>query len=132
MRLVALGASNKEIARDGLTRSVDTIKTQLQRLAGHYGLEGDRVTRLLIVCAAIRAGDVLVPRREWVGVAPTAREREVLQALAKHGDYESAGEALGIAMVSVKSHLRAIARKAGTGRAVVLVVRAIRAGLIEP
>ncbi|TQF04788.1 helix-turn-helix transcriptional regulator [Kitasatospora acidiphila] len=64
----------------------------------------------------------------------TAREIEVVAAVAAGGTNEQIGDRLGVSWQAVKSHLRRIGRKLGTGDRAGIVGAAIRTGqlTIEP
>ncbi len=61
----------------------------------------------------------------------SAREIEVLRAVANGKTNRDIGEVLGLSALTVKSHLARIARKLGTGDRAEMVVLALRAGAIS-
>jgi DNA-binding NarL/FixJ family response regulator len=113
--------------------------------------------RLLIVCgdqdeAAIRTAIALKvrcfikrpdapdqpvsTRSTSTGITPnlsdlSAREVQVLQAVAEGHTNNEIGELLGLSGLTVKSHLARIGRKAGTGDRAEMVARGMRAGLLH-
>jgi DNA-binding NarL/FixJ family response regulator len=61
----------------------------------------------------------------------SAREVQVLQAVADGHTNNEIGELLGLSGLTVKSHLARIGRKAGTGDRAEMVARGLRAGLLH-
>ena len=61
----------------------------------------------------------------------SAREVQVLQAVADGHTNNKIGELLGLSGLTVKSHLARIGRKAGTGDRAEMVARGMRAGLLH-
>ncbi len=61
----------------------------------------------------------------------SAREVQVLQAVADGHTNNEVGELLGLSGLTVKSHLARIGRKAGTGDRAEMVARGMRAGLLH-
>lgn len=61
----------------------------------------------------------------------SAREVEVLQAVADGRTNNEVGELLGLSGLTVKSHLARIGRKTGTGDRAEMVALAMRAGLVR-
>ncbi|RMI09464.1 response regulator transcription factor [Cellulomonas triticagri] len=62
----------------------------------------------------------------------TARERDVLLAVARGRSNEEAGAALGISVATVKAHVHAVLTKTGCTARTQLVVLAYEAGLVVP
>ena len=60
----------------------------------------------------------------------SGREVEVLQLVSEGRSNKDIGEALGLSVLTVKSHLARIARKLGTGDRAEMVVVAMRAGVV--
>lgn len=60
----------------------------------------------------------------------SAREIQVLQAVAEGKSNKDIGEELGLSALTVKSHLARIARKLGTGDRAEMVATAMRSGAI--
>lgn len=61
----------------------------------------------------------------------SARELEVVQAVAEGRSNKEIGEELGLSALTVKSHLARIARKIGTGDRAEMVCLTMRSGLIR-
>ncbi len=61
----------------------------------------------------------------------SAREVEVLQAVAEGGSNKTIGEELGLSPLTIKSHLARIARKLGTGERAEMVALGMRLGLVH-
>lgn len=61
----------------------------------------------------------------------SAREVEVLRAVAGGHTNNEIGQLLGLSGLTVKSHLARIGRKAGTGDRAEMVARAMRSGLLD-
>jgi DNA-binding NarL/FixJ family response regulator len=61
----------------------------------------------------------------------TARELEVLQAIARGMTNQAASEALGISVKTIDTHRTNLMRKLGVRSTATLLVRAMRDGLID-
>ncbi len=89
---------------------------------------------------AQRAGAPYAPRaaipqqRQRARTSPdelSAREIEVLQAVAEGRSNKEVGDELGLSSLTVKSHLARIARKLGTGDRAEMVAITMRAGTVR-
>ncbi len=80
------------------------------------------------------AGSVIPIQRNRLRNAPnelSARELEVVQAVAEGRSNKEIGDELGLSALTVKSHLARIARKLGTGDRAEMVCLTMRSGLIR-
>lgn len=87
-----------------------------------------------LTVSAMGAGRVVVfqPRAVHDGLPLTPRERDVLRRVALGDTDLEAGEALGIGVATVRTHLEAARRKLGARTRSHAVARALTGGLLEP
>lgn len=99
---------------------IDAVVDGIHRVA-----QGEQAVSALarrLLAQAVAEGDYLL----------TARERQILQAIARGMTNAAMAEALGISPKTVDSHRTSLMRKLDANSAPALVLAAIRRGLIEP
>lgn len=135
-KLLARGCTGQEICKE-LFLSADTVKTHCRRLYAKLDATANepvfKGSAERAVMMGLQAGVfTFTPMSEIdaFGRALTEREKQVLRLSIGGQSYRLVAQDLGLSTLTVKSHYARIAKAAGTGRRMNLLVRAWRSGII--
>ncbi len=127
LRLLARGATNREIARS-LVLSEHTVKTHVHHILEKLGAEN----RAQAVARAVHLGLIPPHRNAGHHGTLTERELEILRLLVRGATNREIAQALAISEHTVKTHVHHILEKLGAENRAQAAAYALQRGLISP